>query len=173
MDPKTPNQSPAVSGGAQSYSAPTGGAQPYYGSFFTCTVGVSLLLTLLFFVSALLGNWMTHPEKIEISMGILGASLLFTIAFGANSYYFCISGSYLEIRNHVYPWYLKVHHLEEVEGVEFRSGSLGRPDALRVKRKDSPWSGRYHAGSLRQLNWKSFEKALQRRGIPVDNHLGT
>ena len=151
--------------------SPAAGAHPYYGNCLTSTVGVSLILSIILFISAGLGNWLTHPERTEISLAILVPMLLFTLLFGSNLYYFCLSGSYLEIRNHIFPWVLKIHHLEEVEGVEFRTGSFKRSDALRIKRKHGPWTGRYHAGSLRRKNWHAFERALQRRGIPVDNHL--
>lgn len=158
------------SGGASSVSSP-GGPYPYYGNYLTCTVGISLILSILLFFSAGLGHWLTHPERLEITLAILGATLLLALLFGSNLYYFCISGSYLEIRNHIFPWVLKIHHLDEIEGVEFRRGSFNRSDALRVKRKDGPWTGSYHAGSLRRKNWHAFQRALQRRGIPVDNHL--
>ena len=151
--------------------SPTGGAHPYYGNYRTCTAGISLFLSIVLFISAGLGNWLTHPERLEISLAILIPTLLFTLLFGSNLYYFCISGSYLEIRNHIFPWVLKIHHLDEVEGVEFKTGSLNRSDALRVKRKDGLWTGSYHASSLRRKNWHAFERALKRRGIQVDNNL--
>jgi hypothetical protein len=160
MDPNTPNQ-PSI----------TGGAHSYYGNYLTSTVGLSLLLSLLLFISAGIGRWLMHPDNMEDAIIVLAAIVLFTIICGANSYYFCISGSYLEIRNHVFPWYLRVHHLDEIGSVQFRTGSFRRSDALRVKRKDDTSSGRYHAGSLRDKNWKALEKALQRRGISVDNRL--
>ena len=153
------------------YPPPSGGPHPYYGNYLTCTVGVSLFLSLLLFFFAGLGNWLMHPERIEITVAILGPMLLFFLIFSSNLYYFCISGSYLEIRNHIFPWVLKIHHLDEVEGVEFRNGSFRRSDGIRVKRKDGPWTGTYRAGSLRRNNWHAFERALHRRGIPVENHL--
>lgn len=160
MNPNTPNQ-PSAAGGAHSY----------YGNYLTSGVGMSLLLSLLLFIAAGIGRWLMHPDQFQDALIVLAAIVLFTLAFGANSYYFCISGSYLEIRNHVFPWYLRIHHLDEVESVDFRPGSYRRSDALRVKTKAGPWSPRYHAGSLRYKNWKALEKALQRRGIPVDNRL--
>lgn len=152
-------------------SPPPGGAHPYYGNYLTSTVGISLILSIVLFISAGLGNLLTHPERSEISLAILGPLLLFTLIFGSNLYYFCISGSYLEIRNHIFPWVLKIHHLDEVEGVEFKTSSFNRSDALRIKRKDGPWTARYRAGSLRRKNWNAFERALLRRGIHVENNL--
>lgn len=160
MNPNTPNR-PAV----------TGGAHPYYGNYLTCTAGISLILSTILFLSAGLGHLLTHPERVEITLGILGATLLLTIIFASNLYYFCISGSYLEIRNHIFPWYLKIYHLDEIESMEFRKGSFIRSDAARVKPKAGAWSDSYHAGSLRNNNWKSLGSALKRRGIPVDDQL--
>ena len=160
MNPNNPNQTSGA-----------GGAHPYYGNYLTSTVGICLILSILLFISAGLGNWLTHPDNIEVTLAILGPIVLFAIGFGSNSYYFCISGSYLEIRNHVFPWYCKIYRLEDIETVEFRTGSFRRPDALRLKRKAGSWSGGFHAGSLRNKNWKALEKALRRRGIQVDNHL--
>jgi hypothetical protein len=148
-----------------------GGVHPYYGNYLTSTAGISLLILLLLFISAGLGTWLTHPDEIGITLAFLGPVLIFPIGFGSNLFYFCISGSYLEIRNHIFPWYLKIVHLEEIERVEFRMGSFRRSDALRLKKKESDWTSGYHAGSLRFENWKALEKALQRRGIAVDNRI--
>ena len=169
MNPNSTDR-PSATSGTGSLSPSPGGAHPYYGNYLTCTAGVSLFLSILLFISAGLGHWLTHPERIEITLAIFGATLLLTLLFGSNLYYFCISGSYLEIRNHIFPWVLKIHHLDEIESIEFRAGSFNRPDALRVKRKDGPWTGSYHAGSLRRKNWHAFQRALKRRGIPVENH---
>jgi len=128
------------------------------------------MLSALLFISAGLGHWLTHPERIGTMLAIFGATLLLTLLFASNLYYFCISGSYLEIRNHIFPWILKIHHLDEVDGVEFKTGSFRRSDGLRVKRKDGTHTTTYRAGSLRSKNWHAFERALQRRGIPVDNY---
>ncbi len=161
---------PPASGRASSVPSTPSGPHPYYGNYLTSTVGVSLILSILLFFSAGIGHWLTYPERFEITLAILGATLLLTFVFASNLYYFCISGSYLEIRNHIFPWVLKIHHLDEVESVEFRHGSFNRSDALRIKRKDGPWTSRYHAGSLRHKNWHALERALQRRGIPVENN---
>jgi hypothetical protein len=160
MNPNIPNQ--------RSFA---GGAHSYYGNYLTSTVGISLLLSLLLFISAGIGRWLMHPDNLGDALIILAPVILFTIGFGANSYYFCISGSYLEIRNHVFPWYLKVIPLEEIGIVEIRMGSIRRSDVLRLKKKTGSWSGGYRAGSLRYKNWKALEKALQRRGVAVDNRL--
>ena len=92
-------------------------------------------------------------------------TLLFVIGFGLQLFYFKLSASRLEIRNHIFPWYKKEYPLKEISGVVI-SRVTRQSRHLRINTIDSR-TRRFPAGSLRNDTWTALEKALRNEHISV------
>ena len=95
--------------------------------------------------------------------------LIFGAVFGAQLFYFRITGDTLEIRNHLFWWYKKEYPLSDIARVVFEHIER-RSNALRIRTVDFR-SKAFSAGSLRDRHWAALATALKIRGIPVKNEL--
>lgn len=91
------------------------------------------------------------------------------VVVGFRLYYIKVSEEYLIVRNHFFPWYVKGFRLKDVDNIVLES-SLRRGIGLRVNTRGF-FSRRWSCGSLRRSDWPALQKALEAKGIAVQNEL--
>jgi hypothetical protein len=111
-----------------------------------------------------------QPDKGWTPLVLLVPLFAFSIVLGGQLFYFRLTDDNLEIRNHVFRWFRRKYQIKDIESLIFERVGSVPAFALRVKSTGSrPWS--FFAASLSYEDWYDFDKALRKRGIPVDNKL--
>ena len=151
---------------------PAGGyqeRQEFYGNFILSTPGRSLIALTVLLIWIGISFYRKKPDP-WLPLEFLPLMLAFLFVLGGQLCYFNMNDDTLEIRNHIFRWYRKKYRLKDIEILIFERSMSIFSFSLRVKSVNSrPWS--YFAGSLRYEDWYDFEKALKKKGIPVDNKL--
>lgn len=92
---------------------------------------------------------------------------VFFFFFSYSMNYMALSNDQLLVKNHNLPWKNHVYQLDMIKEVVFESQG-NQPNCLRVITTDFR-NKLYHAATLRDKTWLTFEKSLTERGIIVRN----
>jgi len=128
-----------------------------------------LFLVYLIMIAIALGPVRSNAGSAVYAIILVLVFLPMYVMVGARLYYFKVSGEYLIIKNHFFPWYTKGYKLKDVSAIVVEI-SVRRVIGLRVNTHGF-FSKRYPAGSLRRDGWKGLQQVLEDRGIPVKNEL--
>ncbi|MDO6433947.1 hypothetical protein Q4E93_25290 [Flavitalea sp. BT771] len=102
---------------------------------------------------------------------ILPAAIILPIYLisGFQLFYFKVSGSYLILKNYLFPWYRRGYRLEKSREIIFEQFYRGA-NSLRVNMQGF-FSKQYSAGSLGDKDWKALKERLESLKVTVRDEL--
>jgi hypothetical protein len=131
------------------------------------------MLQLLAMVCALIfglhsRNGRLEPIRDEVILPVAVILPLYLIS-GFQLFYFKVSGSYLIVKNYLFPWYRRGYRLEKSREIIFEQFYRGS-NSLRVNMQGF-YSKQYSAGSLGNKHWKALKERLESLRVTVRDEL--